>query len=166
MKSKESVVDLIDTELRRTTSSKKDGVRATTWETANINTPTVRAVGRTILKDLKTNGLDDIDALLEICDALLATKAWPHRTIAFQWSFNFKRQFQPRNFSVFERWVKHYVTGWGICDDLCTHIVGYFILEYLDYIPNVKQGIDSDNPFVRRVTAVSFIYAPRRGKLV
>ncbi|MBS3793284.1 MAG: DNA alkylation repair protein [Candidatus Thorarchaeota archaeon] len=61
--------------------------------------------------------------------------------------------------------MKHHVTGWGSCDDLCTHTIGYFILEYPKFIPAVKQWVHSDNPFVRRAAPVSLIYALRRGKL-
>jgi len=162
---KESIVEAVDMELQKSTGKNNVDIRAKEWADADINTPTVRAVGKRILKQLKTNGLDSIDKLLDLCDALLATNAWPHRIIAFQWSFKFRKDFEPRHFRIFERWVKKHVTGWGSCDDLCTHTVGYFILEYPQFIPKVKQWVNSDNPFVRRAAAVSFIYALRKGKL-
>lgn len=161
----ENIVESINSELDKAVYGNNTDAQAEMWKYANISTPTVRIVGKKILKKLEGNGFDDMDSLLEICDELLATKAWPHRIIAFQWSFKFRKFFEPRHFPIFERWVKKHVTGWGSCDDLCTHTVGYFILEYPQFIPKVKQWVNSDNPFVRRAAAVSFIYALRKGKL-
>ncbi len=129
-----------------------------------IDIPIIRKLARDMFGEIKARGAKDIDDVLTLCDDLLTRKVSDYRTIAFQWSFRMKRHFELRHFTIFERWAKTYLTGWGSCDDFCTHSLGYFVYQYPQVIPKVKLWVDHSKPPVRRAAAVALIYSLRRGQ--
>ena len=129
-----------------------------------LDVPMVRKVSSKLFQELRTAGLKYIDPILTLCEDLLNRWTWEYRTIAFDWSYRVRRQFEPHHFSTFEEWTKLYLTSWGGVDDFCTHTMGYFLFTYPQFIPQVKHWTKSDSPWVRRAAAVSFIYGLRRGK--
>jgi 3-methyladenine DNA glycosylase AlkD len=126
-----------------------------------VKTPTVRKIASKYYREIKNLG---IDAILDLCEELLQTGISEHRTIAFQWAFRCRREYQPRHFEVLERWLERYVDSWGSCDDLCTHALGAFILDYPEFIPRGREWSLSQNRWFRRASAVSLIYSARRGR--
>ncbi|MFX0092495.1 MAG: DNA alkylation repair protein [Candidatus Hodarchaeota archaeon] len=134
------------------------------WQWLGVRTPQTRQIANTVFKELRSHGIKDIDSILEYCEHLLSYRISEYRTIAFQWTFKCKKQFQPEHFEIFERWLKTYVTGWGSCDDFCVHTLGYFLLQYPMFISRVKSWTLSSNNMTRRASAVSLIYALRRGE--
>jgi 3-methyladenine DNA glycosylase AlkD len=166
MITKSKLLDSVDKALVQAADSTNLGIRKKEWAQSKIRVPAVRKAGREVLKALRSEGLTDIDEVLILCNHLLSTKAWTHRVIAFQWSFSFKRHFRKNHFSILENWIKNYVTGWGSCDDLCVHSMGYFLMEFPVFVSNVKDWIESSNPYIRRASAVVFIYGLRRKKFI
>ena len=128
-----------------------------------IRTPLVRKLANEFFRDLKTNGVTQIDNILEYCEYLQQLRISELRTIAVQWSFKVKNQFEPRHFGVFENWLKNYVTGWGSTDNLCVQSLGYIVYRYTELKERVKEWTKSSNQWIRRASAVSLIYGLRRG---
>ena len=129
-----------------------------------VKTPEVRKIATIFFRELKENGMQDIDIILGFSENLLSERIIELRIIAFQWAFKIKKKFQPKHFVIFENWLNMHVTGWGSCDDLCVGNLGYFLYIYPEFIPNVKSWVESENPMVRRAAAVAFIYSLRREK--
>ncbi|MFX1474727.1 MAG: DNA alkylation repair protein [Promethearchaeota archaeon] len=129
-----------------------------------VTGPIIRKLGRDVFREIKAQGIQKIDDVLDLCDDLLSRQVSEYRVIAFQWSFRLKRYFEPRHFNIFERWAKSYLTGWGSCDDFCTHSMGYFVYRYPQVSPKVKRWVSHPKPPVRRAAAVAFIYSLRRGQ--
>jgi 3-methyladenine DNA glycosylase AlkD len=126
-----------------------------------VKTPTVRKIASKYYKEIKNLG---IDAILDLCEELLETRISEHKTIAFQWAFRCRREYQPQHFEVLESWLERYVDSWGSCDDLCTHSLGAFFVEYPELVPRVREWCLSQNRWFRRASAVSLIYGARRGR--
>ncbi len=126
-----------------------------------VRTPIVRQIGASYFQEIE---FLDVDAILQLCERLLETGLSEHRTIAFDWSFRCRRRYRPEHFGVLERWLEVYVDGWGSGDDLCTHALGAFILQYPEFIPRVKEWSRSENRWQRRASAATFIYGARRGQ--
>lgn len=124
-------------------------------------TSVVRTIGREQYQQVRQYAKDDVFA---ICEKLLESSDWQERTIAFQWAFQIRNQYEMNDFERFERWLDQYVDGWGSCDDFCTHAFGHFIYVFPEHIPNVKNWIPSEDRWFRRGAAVVMIYANRRGK--
>jgi 3-methyladenine DNA glycosylase AlkD len=95
--------------------------------------------------------------------SLLKQWSWEYRTIAFDWSFRVRKQFETRHFPVFVNWTTLYLSTWGGVDDFCTHTMGYFFNVFPEFAPQVLEWAKSDNPWILRAAAVSLIYGLRRG---
>lgn len=124
-----------------------------------LSTSVVRAIGRTHYAEIKTL---DKDALFDLCEALLETGDWRLRVIAFAWAFRRRKQYTESDFARFERWLSHYVSGWGSCDDFCTHAFGALLYQYPSLVPQVQTWTQSKNRWFRRAAAIILIYSLRR----
>ena len=124
---------------------------------------TLRKISANLWKEIKSQGVPDFDSLLKICGDLLERWTSEYRVVAFDWCFRMKRHYEPRHYPSFEVWVKAYLTTWGSVDDFCTHTMGYFLYTYPEFAGKVKKWVESENPWVRRAAAVTFIYGLRRG---
>lgn len=101
--------------------------------------------------------------IFELCEDLLEAG---YNAVAFDWAFRCKKQYEETDFYIFESWLKKYVTGWGSCDDFCTHAFGYFIYSFPKFVPTIKDWAKSENRWLRRASAVVLIYSLRRKRLL
>ena len=86
--------------------------------------------------------------------------------IACHWSYAVRKDYEVRDFDVFEKWIKNYVTNWASCDTLCNHTIGEFIEMYPEYLVRLKEFAKSENRWMRRASAVSLIIPARKGKFL
>lgn len=124
-----------------------------------LRTPVTRKISSTYFRKIKEKSKEKI---FELCEILLQSGYSEERTIAFDWAFRIKTQYTLSDFQRFESWLKTYVTGWGSCDNFCTHAFGEFVFQFSEVIPRVKKWTQSDNRWLRRAAAVIFIYSIRR----
>jgi 3-methyladenine DNA glycosylase AlkD len=120
-----------------------------------------------VVRKIATNGFQQVknlekDEVFDVCETLLDSGDWRERTIALQWVFRIRKQYQASDFPRFEQWLEKYVDGWGSCDDFCTHAFGHLINAFPEHIPIVKTWAKSDNRWFRRGAAVVMIYGIRR----
>ncbi len=128
-----------------------------------VKTERVRKIATKYYKKIDSGSKKEIFSL---CEDLLELRNSEERTIAFQWAFQLKKQYEPADFNIFESWLKKYVTGWGSCDDLCTHALGCLIYRFPELVPKIKKWTRSENRWMRRASAVSLIYSLRRKQLL
>ncbi|MBR9682684.1 MAG: DNA alkylation repair protein [Candidatus Aenigmarchaeota archaeon] len=119
-----------------------------------VRTPVMRKIGKKYFKNIKDLEKKEI---FNLCEQLLKTSYNEESHMAFQWAYEIKKQYTKDDFKIFERWLKTYVTNWGMCDDFCTHSFGYLISQYPEFIQNIKGWTKSKNRWVRRASAVVFI---------
>lgn len=124
---------------------------------------TLRKISSKLWMEMKSRGVPDFDLVLGICADLLKLWTSEYRVIAFDWCFRMKKNYRQLHYSTFEDWAKTYLTTWGSVDDYCTHTMGYFLYIYPELAGKVKKWVESENPWVRRAAAVTFIYGLRRG---
>jgi len=101
--------------------------------------------------------------VFSLCEELWESGYMEESFIACNWSYNVRKQYEPDDFRVFERWVNKYVNNWASCDTLCNHTVGTFIEMYPSYLKELKRWAKSDNRWVKRASAVSLIVPARKG---
>ncbi|MBN1132807.1 MAG: DNA alkylation repair protein [Bacteroidales bacterium] len=104
--------------------------------------------------------------VFSLCEELLKSGYLEESGIACIWSYNLRREYVPEDFSIFERWVRNYVTNWATCDTLCNHTVGTFIEMYPSFLAELKIWALSQNRWVKRASAVSLIVPARKGKFL
>lgn len=106
-----------------------------------------------------------IDNVLRLCEELLDERRWDLGVIAYDWAYRVKKQYTKETFIIFEKWLKKYVTGWGDCDDFCTHAFGELLGQYNDLFKNVIEWTTHPDFWVRRASAVILIYPIKKDKL-
>jgi len=75
-----------------------------------------------------------------------------------KWLYRRINEFNQTDFKLLENWLKKYVTNWGMCDDYCTHPLGYLIYHYPSLIKNTKIWTKSKNRWLKRASAVIHIH--------
>jgi len=101
-----------------------------------------------------------------ICGELWQSGYMEESFIACHFSYLIRKQFEPADFKVFEKWVNEYVSNWASCDTLCNHTIGTFIEMYPGFLNNLKKWAKSDNRWVKRASAVTLIIPARHGKFL
>lgn len=125
-----------------------------------VKTAIVTQIGNQAFKQVKELPKSEIFAL---CEDLWKSGMMEESFIACNWAYAIRKQYTPEDFETFERWVNQYVSNWAACDSLCNHAIGAFLTQYPDYLKKMKAWRKSQNRWVRRASAVSFIIPARKG---
>lgn len=125
-----------------------------------VRTPLVRKISRKYYAVIKDRPKDEI---FKLCGLLLKSGLSEERTIAFDWAYRLKKQYQSGDFVIFEKWLKKYAPDWGGVDDICTHALGYFLFNHPEFAPQVMKWARSPEWWMRRASSVALIYGLRRG---
>lgn len=125
-----------------------------------VRIPTVNKISKESYAEIKELPKNEIFSL---CEALWESGYSEESYIACNWSYYLHSQYQPEDFSVFEKWVNNYVSNWASCDTLCNHSVGTFLEMYPEYISRLKEWARSDNRWTKRAAAVTLIIPARKG---
>lgn len=103
--------------------------------------------------------------LFRLCEELWQSGYIEESFIACNWSYYIRDRYQREDFYIFEKWIDSYVTNWASCDTLCNHTVGTFIEMFPDFSGKLKEWAKSDNRWMKRAAAVTFIIPARKGLL-
>jgi len=126
-----------------------------------VHTPNVRKIAAKYATLLKKEPLPEIWHLSE---QLLQSGYMENATIALALVYARKKEWTVNDFNTLAHWLNTYVSNWAICDDLCNHAMGYCIDSYPEILPTIHSWTQSNNRWMRRAAAVSFILPARRGK--
>ena len=126
-----------------------------------VRTPLIRKISQKYFSTIKERPKQEIFSL---CEKLLQSGLGEERGVAFDWAYRLRKMFEKKDFSLFESWLKKYVTNWGACDSFCCGALGYFIYQFPEYFPKVKKWAVSKNRWVRRASAVVFIFSIEKKK--
>ncbi len=124
-----------------------------------VRTPKVRKLAHMYFKKIQQRPKKEI---LKSCEKLLQTEINENTTVAFAWALKLRSRYKPSDFKTFDRWLKKYVSNWGMCDDFCTHAFGELIYLYPRLESKVKKYTDSRDRWLRRASAVIYIYLIRK----
>ena len=125
-----------------------------------MKTTIVTGIAKQAFARLKDSSKNEIFAL---CEDLWSSGYMEESFIACTWAENLHKQYQPEDFSMFERWVEKYITNWASCDTLCNHSIGTFIAMYPEHLEQLKNWTDSTNRWKKRAAAVTLIIPARKG---
>jgi 3-methyladenine DNA glycosylase AlkD len=101
--------------------------------------------------------------VFSLCEELWKSGIMEEAFVSCNWSYFVKKQYEPADFQVFERWVNRYISNWATCDTFCNHTVGTIVEMYPELISGLKRWAISDNRWVKRASSVSLIIPARRG---
>jgi 3-methyladenine DNA glycosylase AlkD len=128
-----------------------------------VKTPVANKLGKEYYKAIKDKKKTEI---FKLCGELWRSGYIEESIIACQWSYNVRKEYEPGDFKVFEKWVDRYVGNWASCDTLCNHTVGAFVEMYPGHIADLKRWALSKNRWMRRGSAVSLIIPAKQGKFL
>ena len=121
----------------------------------------VRSVSARYFKEIK--GLPKAE-VFALCEKLLKAGFHGAGAIAFDWAFRLNKQYTPKDFTRFERWLKQYVNHWGSCDHLCTGPLGVLVRQFPELRPRVARWAHSKNRWQRRAAAVTLIPSVKKDR--
>ena len=105
-----------------------------------LRIPVTRKIASHFFAEIRKKSKREI---LNLCEILLQSGVSEERIIAFDWAFRLRKMYNSSDFFIFESWLKTYVTGWGSCDDFCTHAFGGFLYQFPEYFKEVKKWLFS-----------------------
>jgi 3-methyladenine DNA glycosylase AlkD len=128
-----------------------------------VKTALVSKISKEYFRTIKAKSKTEIFSL---CEELWQSGYLEETFIACNWSYAIRKNYQPKDFQLFEKWVNKYINNWASCDTFCNHAIGSFIEMYPAYLSNLKQWTKSNNRWVRRASAVSLIVPAKAGKFL
>jgi len=120
----------------------------------------VKKIAAQVLASLNNRPKAEVFAL---CDELWRSGYIEEAGVACEWAYAFRKQYEPEDFTVFEKWLSEYVGNWASCDTLCNHTIASFVESYPQFVPTVKAWAGSENRWLKRGSAVTFIIPARKG---
>jgi 3-methyladenine DNA glycosylase AlkD len=129
--------------------------------TYGVKTATVEKIAKEFFNIIKTD--KNKTEIFTLCDQLWQSGYMEESFIACNWSYALNKQFEEKDWQIFENWVNNYVSNWASCDTLCNHTVGSFVEMYPQYINELKKWSKSGNRWVKRASAVTLIISARKG---
>ncbi len=125
-----------------------------------VKSATVVKIAKQYFKEVRPLGKKKAFAL---CEQLFKSGYSEEAWVAANWAYWFHDEFEPADFSIFEKWVHKYIDNWAACDTLCNHAVGAFIEMYPEYLRELKKWTSSPNRWMKRAAAVTLILPARKG---
>ncbi len=120
----------------------------------------VRSVAAEYYKTIKDQGKD---VIFTYCESLLQTNKFEEKLVGLFWLDKQSKAFEEQDFAVLAKWLNRYVDNWAICDTLCNHAIGSFVMKFPEKINDLFAWTASKNRWVRRGSAVSLIIPARKG---
>jgi 3-methyladenine DNA glycosylase AlkD len=77
---------------------------------------------------------------------------------------HYKKYFRESDFNVFERWLGDYVSNWAHTDSIAPHVFGELLEKYPSLTESIFEWTKSDNRWMRRASAVTYVLHARHGK--
>lgn len=128
-----------------------------------LKTAAVSKIAKESFKEIKNENKVKIFSL---CEELWQSGYMEETFIACHWSYAIRKQYEEKDFLVFEKWVSQYINNWASCDTFCNHTIGEFVTIFPKYISQLKKWTKSKNRWVKRASAVSLIIPARNGKFL
>lgn len=159
----EEIISKIEKELQKLSDPEK-AKKQQAWfkekvKTRGIEIPKLRKISAKYFQEIKNL---EKDKIFRLCQGLLKNGYFNDKIIAFDWAFRIKKRYQPKDFKVFESWLKKYVDNWASCDDLCAHNIGYLLGSFPQLINELNNWARSKNRWLRRAASVSLVYPMRK----
>ena len=130
-----------------------------------VSSPDTQKIGRSIIHNIKKEEWPKAK-IWNLAEQLFKNGSIEESLLACQIVIAFKREYSLDDFGIFAKWVNLYIDNWAECDTFCNKVMGEMLFRFPELADEVKKWALSDNLWVRRASAVSFIYPSKKNKFV
>jgi 3-methyladenine DNA glycosylase AlkD len=128
-----------------------------------LSTPELRRIGRE-LHQLVQKDWTYADAI-ELCEHLMSDPYVESKHLGLMLLMRYRRQFEPDLLRRSQRWLERGLCdNWAVTDDLATRVITTLIDKFEPLAATVESWDHSPNLWVRRSSAVAFVYLIRKGR--
>jgi len=128
-----------------------------------IKTATVMRIAKKYWSEIR---ILDKQKIFALCEELYRSGYMEESFIVSNWAYALSDRYEREDLVVFRNWINTYITNWASCDGFCNHTMGDFIEQYPEYTGELKRWTQSQNRWMRRAAAVSFIVPAKHGKFL
>ncbi len=121
---------------------------------------TTMGIANQFNKDIRQMSKEEV---FGICEELQASKYHEESVIAANYAYMKRKFFEPKDISVFKRWIDRYISNWAECDTFCNHTVGDIVERFPQLLKEIKSWTGSKNRWTKRAAAVSLIIPAKKG---
>ncbi len=125
-----------------------------------IKTAIVGKIAKNYWKRVKSLSKQEIFAL---CEELYKSNYMEEAFVVSNWLPEYIDNLEAADVATFKRWIECYIDNWAKCDGFCNHTVGDLIMKCPEIVGEVKSWAKSQNRWLKRASAVSFILPGRKG---
>jgi 3-methyladenine DNA glycosylase AlkD len=125
-----------------------------------LNASAVKAISKQYLPAIDTMEKSDVFAL---CEKLMKTDYMEEFGIANDFVHRMIKRFEKNDFPIFAKLVDKYANNWAKCDMFCNHNMGDLVVKFPELADDIIKWTESENRWVRRGAAVTFILPARHG---
>lgn len=97
--------------------------------------------------------------IFALCEELLKTGYSEKISIALDWTYRLKKDYQKSDFNIFLSWLSKFISNWASDDDFCCHPFGYIIFIFPEFLPKLQKLAKSKNRWEKRASAIALIYS-------
>jgi len=124
-----------------------------------VKVTTVSKIAQEYFRKVEDKSKDEV---FQLCEELFKSGILEESFVACKWS-DCVKEYEEKDFKVFDMWIDTYVDNWATCDTLCNHTVGSFIVAYPEYVERLIEWTCSENRWKRRGAAVSLVVPAKKG---
>ena len=127
-----------------------------------LSTPELSRIGRELHQSVRKEWTY-ADAV-ELCEYLISEPYVESKHVGLMFLTRYRREFEPDLLQRSKRWLERGLCdNWAITDHLATRIIASLIDKFEPLATNVESWNRSPNLWVRRSSAVAFVYLIRKG---
>jgi 3-methyladenine DNA glycosylase AlkD len=127
-----------------------------------LSTPELRRIGRELHQSVRKEWTYS-DAV-ELCERLMSDPHVESKHLGLMLLMRYRRQFEPDLLQHSKRWLERGLCdNWAVTDDLATRVITTLIDKFEPLAATVESWDRSPNLWVRRSSAVAFVYLIRKG---
>lgn len=127
--------------------------------------PALQKLEKRLCKGLEKSW--SMDEAMALCDSLLAHRIFEVTIFALTFLERFADRITEVELTRIENWLSDdLLDNWAAVDTLCPHALGTAVSLHPEFVERIKTWPRSENQWVRRAAAVTFILHARRGKFL
>lgn len=127
--------------------------------------PNMQKLEKQLCKGLEKSW--SVEDAMALCDALLKHKIMEPTLFALTFLERFADRVGEAEFYRCEKWLADdLLDNWAAVDTLCPHVLSTAIVQHSEFMTRIRTWTSSENRWLRRASAVTYVLPARRGQLL